>query len=187
MPGVVAALNGHVVHKGGDDGCDARVGFDTSDVMMRCPFTCAIIVMQAWTALSSSSTVQVPHSPSPQPRFVPVRCRSSRSTSTAGALARRSQRFLSRSNKSEFPSERRLLAFFLHGADDFLRRQRQGGQIGLQCVIDGGKQRRRDRHKAGFADGLGAVGPPRAAVFDKPVSMCGSRTRVPRDSAAGWR
>ena len=25
----VAALNGHVVHKGGDDGCDARVGFDT--------------------------------------------------------------------------------------------------------------------------------------------------------------
>ena len=28
--------------------------------------------MQAWTALSLSSTVQVPHSPSPQPRFVPV-------------------------------------------------------------------------------------------------------------------
>ena len=37
----------------------------------------------------------------------------------------------------------------------------------MQCVIDGGKQRRRDRHKAGFADGLGAVRPFGAAVFNK--------------------
>lgn len=37
----------------------------------------------------------------------------------------------------------------------------------MQCVIDGGKQRRRDRHKAGFADGLGTVRPFGAAIFDK--------------------
>src|SRR5437773_8165934 len=53
-------------------------------VVTRLPATDATGRAQDRTATPSTSTVQAPHSDSPQPYFVPVKSRSSRNTSSKG-------------------------------------------------------------------------------------------------------
>ena len=51
------------------------------------PLTSDIVVWQERTALPSTWTVQAPHNPEPQPNFVPVSFRCSRTTQSKGVLA----------------------------------------------------------------------------------------------------
>src|ERR1041385_6985161 len=61
-----------------------------SIVLMLLPFTCATGTRQLFTIWPSRMTVHAPHSPSPQPSFVPVRCNCSLKTSSSRAIGKTS-------------------------------------------------------------------------------------------------
>src|SRR5262245_17806808 len=65
-------------------GCNSPPVASPSIVRTFLPATSRTGVMHERTAWPSIKTVHAPHSPSPQPYFVPVNCKSSRSTSSSG-------------------------------------------------------------------------------------------------------
>ena len=70
----------------GRDAASVSIGATPSIVVTDAPSTCNTGVRQLLTSSPSTSTAHAPHSPSPQPSFVPVSCNSTRSTSSSRAI-----------------------------------------------------------------------------------------------------
>src|SRR6476646_9031603 len=121
-------------------------------VVMAAPAACARGTRQLFTSCPSTRTEQAPHSPSPQPSFVPVRPRSLRSTSssrdigwpssvTSSPLTRHTT-FVPAS--ATHGSLRRLCAAIGHEElHERLRRQRKRARIQAGRLRDGVEDRGR--------------------------------------------
>ena len=131
-------------------------------VVIAAPSACASGTRQLFTSCPSISTEQAPHSPSPQPSFVPVRPRSWRSTSSSrdiGWPSSVTSSPLTRHTTSFDVSHARLPAPLRIRRHERLRRQRKPARIQAGRLRDGVEDRGRGTIHRQLADPLGAGRP----------------------------
>src|SRR5712692_5456952 len=132
-----------------------------SMVLILQPSACSAGTRQLLTMAPSSSTVQAPHSPSPQPSFVPVSFSSSRITSSKRAMGYACTRRF-----SPFTTKERSTLLALSGTRGLLPalerfhqnfgRNRYFVDADARGVLDGVDDRGRGPVHGQFADALGA-------------------------------
>src|SRR5260370_28759361 len=121
---------------------------------------------QLFTSAPSISTEQAPHSPSPQPSFVPVRRSSSRSTSSSRAMgwpARITAGPFTRQCRRTLPTESGMN--LLQHLEEHFRRDRNSTNVGTRGMSDRVCDRRRGSIQRELADAFCARRPVSVGNF----------------------